>query len=203
MKFFAGVDYQYRYIRSKDSATERSGNGQTNLFGRVFKKNYHAGDFYVRDRFHENLGFELGYAQSAEKTVNHKAVSGDFISILNIPAGRNVRTKLAFKSWHADLNAYLPLGNDLDLVGTVGFSYLKPDLKEFSVTGISFSTKGEYSFIPRLGAGAQFMLNDCIGVRGLLRWESTSQAKVRIADTLIFKPFKNGLTANVGLFITT
>jgi hypothetical protein len=96
--------------------------------------------------------------------------------------------------WHVDLNGYAPLDQYWELIGSVGIGWVKPKVHVsiptqrssaastsgfFAGDAVALSTlHGKHKAIFRLGIGAQYTTESCVGIRGLFRWETTSSARV-------------------------
>ncbi|MFM8454034.1 MAG: outer membrane beta-barrel protein [Gammaproteobacteria bacterium] len=196
---YLGLDYKHSWSHKR---VQMTGSDQD-----VLAKTFPGGSVYLGSRFHENFGVELGYdfSKKKEQTFRMPALSG-------INAAGDVKSKLAFSGARFDLNAYLPLDNCFELVGSLGLGWVKPRLsfENVSLTQAGFNSLGfnqvstKHKVVARLGAGAQYMVNDNIGLRGLVRWENTS--KLRVSNDNVQweddekKLFSDTTSVNLGVF---
>lgn len=145
-KPYVGADYQFTHVDYSDDN------------GSVLAKSLEGGDAHIGVQVHQNLGFELGYLQTAEATKNNVLGSG-------------LDTKLKLNGYTFDALGYLPVTSDkkLELIGTAGITRLRADLNIPGIgSGSDWETKG------RVGGGAQYWLTDNLNVRALVRYQGAS-----------------------------
>lgn len=75
---------------------------------------------------------------------------------------------------YLDLVGYLPAMDCLELMGTVGIGY--DSFRYHTRLGDSRTANG---VVGRVRAGANWMFTECVGIRGLVGWESTSTLRRR------------------------
>lgn len=128
-------------------------------------------------RFNVNLGMEIGYGWIQKVTSN-------------VAAGNQATNKV--KNAYIDLLGYLPVASQVDLLGEVGVGQL---MSSATVTGVAVDNlddmiKSKYGF--RVGAGAEFNIDDNWSARGLLRYQKgnksflTSLTSFSIGMTYLF-----------------
>ena len=186
---YVGIEYKQFGLKAKGQWTKLS------------PKNFPAGRIFVGSKFHENFGFELGYTQSKKKT---KEANPTQLFGVVIPGGANLTTNLKVKiqSFDFDFNGYMPIDDNFDLIGTAGFSFMKPKVDGSATTQVLgvvvddrvIEAKGKNRLVPRLGAGVQYNIEN-FGIRARVLWENTSQLKFKNLDD---KPFKNSISFTLG-----
>lgn len=161
---YVGVDYKHTWIKAHNKKNQP-----------LFKKNYPGANVYVGTKLHENVGLEVGYDFTKKQKKTDQASTN----------------KVHFKGFGLDLNAYLPVDNCFEVIGTAGLSHKKAKVE--STTAVK-SNKSK--LIARFGAGAQYMVADNVGLRGLVRWENTARFKSTTKEKL----FKDAVALNLGVF---
>lgn len=172
----------------------------------IFPKNYWGLSPYVGVRWCD-FGLEVGYDGyfRRDRKTTFAAGTVDPIEGATVPAGDSWRVKGKGRAngWHADLLGYLNLDECFDLIGTIGIGWKKPHLSvtytDSANRTASFNFKGKNRASFRLGAGAQWMATDCIGLRLLGRWENTGSHKVSDATVSSTIPaIPNGTVVDTG-----
>jgi opacity protein-like surface antigen len=185
MSFTVGADYQQTFMKSK-SAVRLAGRDRD--FSAVNPKSFPGANFYVGAKFHENLGVELGYNFMSKKRDT-------------TTAGVKVSQKLKSSGGYVDANGYFPVADGLDVIGSVGFGFIKIKLfgDVFSTSSTSANTKN--NVLPRVGIGAQYMVCDTFGVRAMARWQGTAAVYYKDAvNGNKVKPFKSATSLAFGVF---
>lgn len=128
------------------------------------------GNVHAGIKFNDYFGLELGYfrTQKGKQDVNF-----DLSGITGTPGDTVTSTTVRAQGVTLDALAYLPLSDQIDLIGTAGISWTKADL---GITGTAFGTAGsieddDNEFGYRIGAGAQFNITEQINLRGLIRYQ--------------------------------
>lgn len=145
-KSYVGADYNYSNV---DFSKGNSG---------VFARSYNGGDIHAGARVHKNLGFEASYFDSAHST-------NTFISGVT-----PINTTAKLDGWAVDAMGYLPIPAvpRLELIGTAGLAHT---WVKGTATAIGSVTLTDDETKPRIGAGAQYWVNDNLNVRGLVRYQ--------------------------------
>lgn len=150
----------------------------------IIPKSFPGGTLYVGGRW-EYLGFELGYDSSIRLKKNWTVPAGTTIGNFRAPIQVSGTTKARFRGVHFDLLSYLPMdcNKRLELFGALGFG----------TAGL------------RVGAGANYMLTDCFGVRLKVGYENNSYVRVTYATPytnvgLNRRPFTHAGTLSAGVF---
>ncbi len=110
--------------------------------------NFNSGKVFVGSQYNENFGVEAFYQKSTEDTKANRA-------------------KVSYEAYGLDLMGYLPLGCDqvVSLVGTAGLAYYDFQAK---AKGVRTENEGMWGY--RLGAGAEYNVDENVAVRALARW---------------------------------
>lgn len=209
-----GLDYFYPYAGVDVRWQQTKGKSDWN---KVLVKSYPSGTLYFGERFDTNWGVEFGYTQTTARKHKHNFTGDTFFNAQNTN-GAQTTVKTMFRSGHADLNIYYPLGC-LELIGSLGGGLIKPKIRFavsnpgpytgfFAQNAASLATtRVKTKGFVRLGAGAQYLFNEVVGIRGMLRWESTSFLKAEGHYNLphstihsLRKIFKDSYSVSLGLF---
>lgn len=188
---YVGLDAQYRNIQYP---RQRGGN--------LFAKQLPQVNGYVGLQFNECLGAELGYESSFyvhRSPVHTAGDSANGADVLIDSEFARFDTFTQFQGVHGSLVGKYPLFcSDVQLIGTVGLTYLQARLEakpfDSDLGRIEDPDEFKRSFkqsklVARLGAGLQYMISDCAGIRGLIIWENTNQfSRIRPKE---FFPFNN------------
>jgi len=166
-----GIDGNWSWMRTKSNGAD------------LFPKSYWGASPYIGVRWCD-FGIEAGYDWMARRNKSNTFTAGTDVVGDLVPVGDTwtTRGRARLDGWHADLLGYLCLDECFDLIGTVGFGWKKPHLSvrvtDAAGRTASQTLKGKSKGVFRLGAGAQWMVTDMVGLRALVRWENTSTVKV-------------------------
>lgn len=217
---YLGVDAQIRHMEF----FKRFG-------GNVLKKNYPQGNFFAGLKFCDYVGVEFGYSMSQKKSQYKTLRDGDtvFGRVLGTsvpPATLRVDSSAysSIRGWNMNLMGFLPIlceDNSFNLIGAIGISQLKLKVHhkiKFFTQSDSRSTlitrevaldfndfnlkKRKYKGTLRLTVGAQQLITDCLGMRGLITWENTARLKsqFKMQNRVLHAKPKNAITYGVGIF---
>lgn len=119
--------------------------------------NFNSGKVFVGSQYNENFGVEAFYQRS---TTDKKAGN-----------------KASYQAYGIDALGYLPMGCEqkVALVGTAGLAYY-----DFAYKEMGHGTNNEGTWGYRLGAGAEYNVNENVAVRALARYTKLDQ---RVADS--------------------
>lgn len=172
---FYGVDYYQSWRKLK------------NDLGVIFPRSYPGITVYIGGKFTEFSGIEVGYDISARESKSWVLPAGTTIDGVTTTGSISGTTSVRFMGGHIDFIGYLPIQcviNSCELFGTVGYG---------NISGL------------RLGVGANYMLNRCMGLRGKLGYENNSGMSVN-NDTFVTnfgfssRPYKYATTLSLGAF---
>ncbi len=135
--------------------------GYSFLNGADRENNFNSGKIFVGSQYNQNFGVEAFYQRT---TSDKKAL-------------KNGVQKLKYEAYGLDAMGYLPLGCDQEvaLIGTAGVAYY--DFKD-KTEGKASDNEGMWGY--RLGAGAEYNVNENIAVRALARYTKLDE---RILDS--------------------
>jgi len=201
-----GVDYYHAWTKGK------------NDYSQVFPKSYPGFTVYLGAKFCEYWGLELGFDSSGRKKKDFTLASGT--SFFNGTTGTAPivgQTKIRRQGGHLDVIGYLPLVDCLELTGSLGYGWVKPQIttavssQAGDGTGSALATalnslRGKGKSVFRIGVGLSYMVTDMVGLRAKVGWETTSSLRVegnQSFSNLGFsnKGFKSSTTLNVGAFV--
>lgn len=187
---FMGADYYQPWMKAKTD------------WDKVFPNSTYPGvSFYVGTRFHDIFALELGYDWSIRKSASWGLAEGStfFGSKITDKNGVTGTTSITRTGGHLDFITFLPVAEDLELMGSFGFGWLQPKLKmTFSVppsssaTSAMASVAGKGRGVFRVGFGASYMLTETFGARAKLGWESTTRLRVKGNAAFIAHGYKEG-----------
>ena len=200
---YFGADYEWSHMKGA-GASQLNMHEHVQSLNRFYPKSYSGANIYLGGRWCD-WGIEVGYDVTGRKTRRQRVpvsrISGpaDQFEVFGAPTfgalvpGDTLSVRVKQTGWHLDFNGYLPLCDCWELIGTVGLGWVKPKL---SITGthlpanvitpgvlndsLRLSTK--YRGMFRLGAGVQYMVTECIGFRGLIRWKNTDKLRVNLRN---------------------
>lgn len=192
---YAGIGYKQNWTKGKG------------FWSNKVAKSYPGGEVFLGAKFTECFGAEVGYNWTARKTKtggfgrhnrffnnNTFTYNGVTYTGFNNRDWR-VKTKTRFQAFYLDLMGYLPLDNCWELIGAVGISSMKGKIsanvhhhrRHNNFNGFNYSrdgwrniesAHGKNKAVWRLGAGASYLFTECVGLRGMVRWEGTEALRV-------------------------
>jgi hypothetical protein len=107
---------------------------------------------------------------------------------------RNGRTA-SIAGGYLDLVGYLPAMDCLELMGTVGIGY-----DSARISTLNFGSRTANGVVGRIRIGANYMFSECIGIRGLVGWESTSTLRRRNNNDGFNHRLGDSFLASLGVF---
>jgi hypothetical protein len=193
---------------------------------------YWGGTVYVAGKIWEYFGLEAGYSRTADRSKTHLFGTGEDFYGNGDTGGASMKVTNRFSSWHVDMNGFFPLDECWDIVGSVGYGWVKPEIKvripAVAAPGINpnlFTTPGFFprdadalstihgktKGVLRLGVGVQAMVDDCMGLRLMARWENTGSTRIHgnfdqrdrrstIDYNALKKMFKDTYSVALGIF---
>jgi hypothetical protein len=177
---YTGVDLEWSFMRGHHE------------WGKLLPKSYAGSNVYAGVRLFD-VAVELGYDFTFKQHCH-----SDFL-----------KTRVRTDSWHADLNGFLAICPGLEALGSIGLGRTKTTISAdvhaaenvFEISPINGDRKG----ILRAGIGIQYMFENCIGMRTLVRWKNTEKFRVRAnrinqAQGLHRKPCKDTASLTFGIF---
>jgi hypothetical protein len=179
---YVGIDYKQRWMKERHFASNNS-NRNASLYG---------GTIYVGSRW-DCFGLEAGLEFAGR---NRRTIT------FNNGATASVRASL----WggYLDALAFAPVADCLEVFGGFGVGVLSPrvnyTINTGTFAGISGSTGSKAAAVARLRLGLNYMVSDCVGLRGAIGWESTENLAIRSGDFSRYHPFANSFTLQAGIF---
>lgn len=184
---YVGMDGKWQLTRGKGE------------WKKIVRKEYGGGTVYLGTKYCDRFGLELGFSQTFKRRKTHPFASGEDFFENGDTGGAVMRVSNKFTTLHVDVNGYIPVTNCWEFIGSVGFGWVKPQVKVRvpviagpGINSLLFTTPGffpqdaaalttlhgRYRMALRLGAGLQLMVNKCFGVRSIVRWEGTSAVRL-------------------------
>ena len=171
-KFYLGAEVQAnRYKGAKEFKTTQFGKFTMVDNKPLFGKSGSGASAFFGSQFTEYAGVELGYT----------ALSGGKFSIKT--AGfQNSSLKTKSRNMYADVLGYVPVCEDIDLIGSLGMGRLSSTVKgkivgpndANVVTTENVSQKSSKTGL-RLGLGAQYKVTPNVGARFMVRHQKGNQ----------------------------
>ena len=107
-------------------------------------------------KLHKNFGLEAFYQQSGEESKSVMDWEGDIL-----------KTKTKFKAYGVDVIGYLPVVEQIELLGSVGVAQYKFDAK---YGGDYYGNDDEDNLALRLGIGAQYNIDEHFSINGMAHY---------------------------------
>lgn len=218
---YLGAEYEWSTTSGRNSNPSIRGLSHGHLHG----KSRSGANFFLGGRwcnFATEIGYDFTSSTKRHTLVNARnaAILNDFVDS-NLVAGDRLHGKTRLSGWHIDFNGYLPVCECWELVGSVGFGWTKAHVSSHSVyagsrvaaiTSNRFShhAHSSYKGNVRLGAGAQYMMTECVGLRMMARWKNTEKVTVNTRHrgnnslacrSATLRPFKDTISLSAGLFV--
>lgn len=174
---YLGADYYQAWMQGK------------NDWKTIFPRAYRGATVYVGTRFCDNkFGVEFGYDTSTRTKKDWSLPAGTRFFNGTVPnTGITGTTKINRSGVHLDLLGFLPITGCFDLFGVLGYGWVQskidiiqnvaPSSSNQSLALASVAGKGRS--VLRLGVGGSYMVNDMVGLRVKLGWETTSTLGVK------------------------
>jgi hypothetical protein len=199
---YLGADYYQTWTRGQ------------NDWKKVFPRSYRGATIYIGSRFTPHLGAELGYDVST-RTKKAWSLSGGsaFFSGTVPAAGISGTTKVGRSGGHIDLLGFLPVADCFDLFGSIGYGWVQNKIdvtlstaSASSQSSALASVAGKGRSVLRAGVGGSYMVNDMVGLRAKLGWETTSTLRVKGNQAFInlgyqSKGWKDTTALSIGAFV--
>lgn len=178
---YAGIDYEWTLMKGHDK------------WKKILPSSYNGGNFYAGVRVCD-VAAEIGYDFTTKKRNDT----------------RIIKTRVRTDSWHIDLNAFFPIYICTEAIGTIGLASTKATISAhvhhaqrnlLRLEPINANRKT----ILRLGGGVQYLFEECIGIRGLIRWKHIETFRLRSNSTnqvsgFSNKPCEDAVSITVGVF---
>lgn len=194
-----GIDYQQVWMQGKGD------------WNKLFPKPFPGATAYIGARFGECLGLELGYDWGAKVSKNFTLPAGSSFFGRTVTTTVTGTARVRRQGGHFDVIGYLPVVDCIELMGVLGVGYIYPkvNISTNGTTNVdsglqSVATRGKV--VARIRLGGNYMFTECIGIRALVGWESTSSLRVKgnnSFSTLNFngKGWKGSTTVAAGAFV--
>lgn len=174
-KFYVGAEGQYNKLKGGKNLEDTKGKSL------LRKKTSPGAGLFLGTRVTENFGAELGYS------VLKQSHNVDYNNV----KGLNLDVKM--RNPYVDAIGYLPVSNDIDLLGSVGVGRLSTKVTA-KLNGVAQTLTNEQKKLAkskagvRFGLGAQYNLTENLGARFMVRHQKGN------------KTIKNVNSAGLGLF---
>lgn len=141
---YVGLDYAYSDIDMKSGMDE------------LVETKYNSFKLDLGAKLHKNFGLEAFYQQSGEESKSVMDWEGDIL-----------KTKTKFKAYGVDVIGYLPVVEQIELLGSVGVAQYKFDAK---YGGDYYGNDDEDNLALRLGIGAQYNIDEHFSINGMAHY---------------------------------
>lgn len=160
-EFYGGIDVQENVVSYQN---KNLGGGLAVDPDLIAEDSFTGLNIHVGNRLHKNYGVELGAFKT--KGESKFTPSGATIGPATL-AATNITTDVSFWGLTLDGMGYLPVSEQVELVGSAGVTWT--DMEQ-DIVGLALNDESEFGF--RVGAGAQFNINDRWNVRGMARYQT-------------------------------
>jgi len=153
LKPYVGLDYSYVKASTNNIVVE-----DVLVSSEFYEDSFHSAVVNAGIKLHKNVGLEAFYQKSSKE-------DGKLAS-LNI-GGTTVGTdklETSFDAYGLDLQGYLPLNENIELIGSAGLGQYK-----FKMKGFGYTAKDDETGY-RLGLGTQYNINEHFALRGMIRY---------------------------------
>ncbi len=200
---YLGADYYQAWMRGQ------------NDWKTIFPRSYRGATVYVGTRFcDKSLGVEFGYDTSTRTKKDWALPAGTRFFNGAVPnTGITGTTKINRSGVHLDLLGFLPITGCFDLFATAGYGWVQSKIDIIQSTAPASSSQsyalasvaGKGRSVLRAGVGGSYMVNDMVGLRAKLGWESTSTLRVKGNQAFIdlgyrSKGWKDTTALSIGAF---
>ena len=174
--------------------------------GTLFNKYYGGANAYLGARWRD-VSIEAGHESTGEKD---KSASHIALSSQQEVVKAGIRLHNYFKSWHLDLNTYFPIYGDFELIGSLGYGAVKHKahggMTLLAADKVVLSERlyfpNQYKGAFRFGIGAEQMICDHIGIRGMIRYkllDNRTRLKSDIFGVNEIVKYKNIISVSAGI----
>ena len=200
---YLGADYYQAWMRGN------------NDWKKIFPRSYRGATVYIGTRFCDTLGLEFGYDTSTRTKKDWSLPAGTRFFNGAVPnTGITGTTKINRSGVHLDLLGFLPITGCFDLFGTIGYGWVQSKIDIIQSTASASSSQssalatvaGKGRSVLRAGIGGSYMVNDMVGLRAKLGWETTSTLRVKGNQAFIdlgyqSKGWKDTTALSIGAFV--
>ncbi|MDD7313156.1 MAG: porin family protein [bacterium] len=152
-KPYIGLDYAYSKASTDDVVVEGVA-----VPSEYYEDNFHSAIINAGAKLHKNFGLEAFYQKSTKEEGNLST-----LVIGGVPIATD-KIETSFNAYGLDLQGYLPIQENFELVGSLGIGQYK-----FKMKGFGYTAKDD-DVGYRLGAGAQYNINENFALRGMVRY---------------------------------
>lgn len=181
LDFYMGADAQLRTTKFNKGFGDN-----------LFHKNYPQGNIYTGFKLSENIGLEIGYESTTERSCDSALVNGECCASRHVPSTLSpaiFKTKLRIKGPHVGLVLFYPLDDyPVKLLGSFGISSVKgtAEIKGVSlgyppVSG-TIRTLSKHKEALRVMGGAQYLTDTGLGFRGSMSFIRTRKIVIKKSD---------------------
>lgn len=199
---YLGADYYQTWTRGQGD------------WKKIFPRSSRGATTYIGTRFCQNLGLELGYDMLVRTKKDWSLIGGSAFFNGVVPnTGLTGTTKVRRSGVHLDLLGFLPITDCFDLFASVGYG-LAQNKVDVTLSTASSSNQssalasvfGKKRSVLRAGLGGSLMVNNMLGLRAKLGWETTSTLHVQGNEAFTSlgyrsKGWKDTIALSIGAFV--
>lgn len=178
---YVGIDYKQRWMKERH-VNAGNNNRNASLYG---------GTIYVGSRW-DCFGLEAGLEFAGRNKRDIRFNDGSTASV-----------KANLWGGYLDALAYAPVADCVEVFGGFGVGVLSPKVTySFNTANraVTGSTGSKAAAVARLRLGLNYMVSECVGLRGAIGWESTENLAIRVNRISRAHPFANSFTLQAGIF---
>lgn len=152
-KPYVGLDYSYTKASTNDVIVE-----DALVPSELYENKFNSITLNIGAKLHKNFGIEAFYQKSSEEKGEASTLYVDDAPI----ATDNIKT--SFDAFGLDVQGYLPVNENVELIGSLGLGKYDFEMKGFGVK----ANEDEIGY--RLGGGVQYNINEHFAFRGMARY---------------------------------
>jgi len=181
LDFYIGADSQLRVTKFKEGFGDN-----------LLRKHYPQGNIYTGFSLSENIGLEMGYESTTERSCDATLINGECCAARHVPRALSpaiFKTKLRIKGPHVGLIFFYPLQDyPIKLLGSLGISAVKGTAE---INGIAIGhppipgtvrALSKHKEALRVMGGAQYLTESGLGFRGSMSFIRTRKIVIKKSD---------------------
>jgi opacity protein-like surface antigen len=166
---YVGIEYDHIFLNAKRYSVDTDLNLTNDFSGDLMDDRYSAFVPNLGARLGSHFGVEAGYLWALR---GEESLTGQ-----DALTGFSGTSKTRISGVHIDGNGYLPLGDKLEAIGSVGVGFYRAHTKisgtivtnGFTLPG-GGTTDTDHDTAFRLGAGLQYNFSNNVSLRGMVRY---------------------------------
>lgn len=156
---YIGAGYTYSAFNYSDEPLTT-----TLSFTDIVAENFSGYTPYIGYQFNKNFAVEVGYSAMLSESKNI------------VVSGINLTGETEYTSFYGDLIGIFPMNDQLSLLASIGYERITADINLTGTGGGATASRNISNDVDaaRLGLGAEWMVTENIGLRGIVRYVATN-----------------------------